>query len=85
MAEKYRLGVDVGGTFTDVVLLEDDGTATPKKVLSSPPHFNVAIKTGIEQAWKRRNCQATKCPSTLMELLLPPMRSLLDLEPKLAS
>ncbi len=54
MAEKYRLGVDVGGTFTDVVLLEDDGTATPKKVLSSPPHFNVAIKTGIEQAMEEK-------------------------------
>ena len=45
------MGVDVGGTFTDVVLLQEDGTATPKKVLSSPPHFNVAIKTGIQTEW----------------------------------
>ena len=55
MAEKYRMGVDVGGTFTDVVLLQEDGTATPKKVLSSPPHFNVAIKTGIQKVMAEKN------------------------------
>lgn len=49
MTGTLRLGVDVGGTFTDVVLLTSDGTAIPKKVLSSPPEFNAAVKAGIEQ------------------------------------
>ena len=43
----YRLGVDVGGTFTDIVLLSDSGRAISAKVLSSPPQFNVAIRDGI--------------------------------------
>jgi N-methylhydantoinase A len=47
MTGGVRLGVDVGGTFTDLLLLKPDGTAIPKKVLSSPPDFSVAIKRGI--------------------------------------
>ena len=46
MADEVRLGIDVGGTFTDVVLLRSDGTVVPKKVLSSPPDFSTAIKRG---------------------------------------
>ena len=30
----YRVGVDVGGTFTDIVLLGSDGTIHTKKVSS---------------------------------------------------
>jgi N-methylhydantoinase A len=44
---EVRLAVDVGGTFTDVVLLLPDGTAIPQKLLSSPPHFDVAVRAGI--------------------------------------
>ena len=47
MAENVRLGVDVGGTFTDVVLLKSDGTAISTKTLSSPPDYSLAIKRGI--------------------------------------
>ena len=43
----YRLGVDVGGTFTDIVVLTPEGKAYSRKVLSSPPEFNVAIREGI--------------------------------------
>ena len=49
-ARGLRLGVDVGGTFTDIVLLGPDGRAVHKKVLSSPPDFSVAIKRGIGEA-----------------------------------
>ena len=47
---RYRIGVDVGGTFTDIVLMSPAGLAVPKKVLSSPPHFNVAIRQGVAEA-----------------------------------
>ena len=47
MVEEIRLGVDVGGTFTDVVILRADGTVLPKKVLSSPPNFGAAIKRSV--------------------------------------
>ena len=49
MTQHYRLGVDVGGTFTDVVLLGSDGAAYHRKVLSTPSDFSAAIKTGIGQ------------------------------------
>ncbi len=32
----YRLGVDIGGTFTDIVLLGGDGVLFNKKILSTP-------------------------------------------------
>jgi N-methylhydantoinase A len=38
-----RLGVDVGGTFTDVVLHAGDGRTTIRKVLSTPPNYDVAV------------------------------------------
>ena len=39
MADGYRIGVDIGGTFTDVVLLGADGTLRTKKVLSTPDDY----------------------------------------------
>jgi N-methylhydantoinase A len=42
-----RIGVDVGGTFTDIVLLLPDGKVAAKKVLSTPPDFNAAIASGV--------------------------------------
>ena len=50
MAEEFRLGVDVGGTFTDVVLLGADGAAYHRKVLSTPQDFSLGIKRGIQEA-----------------------------------
>ena len=52
MALAYRLGVDVGGTFTDIVLLRSDGVAFSKKMLSTPPDFSGGITQGTEAALK---------------------------------
>ena len=41
------LGVDIGGTFTDIVLLNRDGTLFSKKVLSTPDDYSRAIEEGI--------------------------------------
>ena len=41
------LGVDIGGTFTDIVLLNPDGTLFSKKVLSTPDDYSRAIEEGI--------------------------------------
>jgi N-methylhydantoinase A len=35
----YRLGVDIGGTFTDGVLLGADGSVSATKVLSTPADY----------------------------------------------
>jgi len=41
------VGVDIGGTFTDVILLEHDGRAAVAKVLSTPDHYADAILDGL--------------------------------------
>jgi N-methylhydantoinase A len=45
-AKSYRLGVDVGGTFTDLVLVAPDGRALTRKVLSTTANYAEAIITG---------------------------------------
>ncbi len=42
----YRLGVDIGGTFTDIVLIDEQGTLYSKKVLSTPDDYSRAIEEG---------------------------------------
>ena len=44
---KYRIGVDIGGTFTDVVFLGDDGTTLTAKLSSTPDDYSQAIATGV--------------------------------------
>jgi N-methylhydantoinase A len=43
----YRVGVDVGGTFTDIVLLGSEGTIHTKKISSSAENYAQAIVDGL--------------------------------------
>ena len=45
----YRLGVDVGGTFTDLVLVSPDGITRTRKVLSTTANYAEAIVTGVRE------------------------------------
>ena len=45
-----RVGVDVGGTFTDVVLLGDDGRLVARKVSSTPEDYSRGIAEGVAAA-----------------------------------
>ena len=45
----YRLGVDVGGTFTDLVLVSPDGVARTCKVLSTTANYAEAIIAGVRE------------------------------------
>src|SRR3978361_767610 len=40
---RARIGADVGGTFTDVILQRPDGSATVRKLLSTPPNYDAAL------------------------------------------
>jgi N-methylhydantoinase A len=42
-----RIGVDVGGTFTDVILQRADGSATIRKLLSTPPNYDAAVVEAV--------------------------------------
>ncbi|RVC64226.1 hydantoinase/oxoprolinase family protein, partial [Mesorhizobium sp. M00.F.Ca.ET.038.03.1.1] len=45
---RCRVGADVGGTFTDVVLQQDDGTLRVHKLLSTPPNYDRAVVAAID-------------------------------------
>jgi N-methylhydantoinase A len=49
MRSKYRLGVDAGGTFTDFVLAENDGSIRVFKSPSTPEDGTIAIRHGLGQ------------------------------------
>ena len=44
-----RVGADVGGTFTDVLVLEDDGRVRFTKVLSTPPEYDRAVVDAVSE------------------------------------
>jgi N-methylhydantoinase A len=43
----YRIGIDVGGTFTDLVAIDDHGGATLSKVASTPDDPSVGVVEGL--------------------------------------
>jgi N-methylhydantoinase A len=45
---RARLGVDIGGTFTDLVLMLDDGTVISTKVASTPDSPEAAVLAGLD-------------------------------------
>jgi N-methylhydantoinase A len=44
----YRIGIDVGGTFTDLVAVDDFGSATLAKVLSTPEDPSIGVLDGLK-------------------------------------
>jgi N-methylhydantoinase A len=51
MAE-FRVGVDIGGTFTDIVFLAPDGRLHTKKVSSSVDNYAHAIAAGLADVFE---------------------------------
>src|SRR5687767_3389355 len=49
-SERYIVGVDIGGTFTDCVVMDDDGTVTLGKALSTPEDFAVGALHAVRDA-----------------------------------
>lgn len=48
----FRIGVDIGGTFTDIVLLGADGTIHTKKISSSTGDYAQAIVDGLHEVFR---------------------------------
>ncbi len=44
----HRIGVDVGGTFTDVVAIAPDGTETLAKAASTPADQSEGVLAGLQ-------------------------------------
>ncbi|MEC7491188.1 MAG: hydantoinase/oxoprolinase family protein [Pseudomonadota bacterium] len=47
---RYRAGVDIGGTFTDIVLAGEDGSIYAEKLLTTPDDFGRGIAEGLVMA-----------------------------------
>ncbi|WP_370617786.1 hydantoinase/oxoprolinase family protein [Mumia qirimensis] len=53
MKDRYVIGVDIGGTFTDCVVVDDDGRITIGKAASTPPDFHEGFINAIGVAATR--------------------------------
>jgi N-methylhydantoinase A len=51
---KYRIGIDVGGTFTDFLLTSEDGHSEIYKVLSTPDDPSIGLMNGLEEMAKTK-------------------------------
>ena len=60
MAEIWRLGVDIGGTFTDLVLESSNGVQASTKVLTTYDTPEDAIITGLQTVCKQVTIQPDK-------------------------
>ncbi len=49
MANSFRVGIDIGGTFTDIIFISEDGVVFTKKVLSTPDDYARGIVTGMQE------------------------------------
>ncbi len=49
----YRIGIDVGGTFTDLVAVDDGGAATLEKVPSTPDDPSIGVLDGLDLLARR--------------------------------
>src|SRR5881296_1602504 len=51
--QRYRLGIDVGGTFTDFILVRPDGSLALDKAETTPADESGGVMKGIAQLAER--------------------------------
>lgn len=56
----YRIGIDVGGTFTDFLLAFPDGTSKIYKVLSTPEDPSEGLRNGLKEMARDQNLPLTE-------------------------
>lgn len=57
-AKRHKIGVDIGGTFTDITLLLDDGTIFSHKLPSTPDDYSKGITIGVREILSANNISA---------------------------
>jgi N-methylhydantoinase A len=63
---KYRLGVDVGGTFTDVLLVEEGtGTSYRAKTASTPRDQSIGVLNGIQKVCRDAGIEMSEVAQVL--------------------
>ena len=61
----FRVGVDIGGTFTDIVLINEEGRLLTRKVSSSVDDYARAIVDGLGQVFDEAGVE----PSEILEVM----------------
>ncbi len=56
----FRVGIDIGGTFTDIVLAGEDGSVATRKVSSTPDDYGRAIVEGLGALLRETNIPAAR-------------------------
>src|SRR5688572_30655801 len=58
-SERYRVGIDIGGTFTDLVLIDDEtGERSVGKILTTPQDPSEAVEEGLLELLEREGIEA---------------------------
>src|SRR4051812_16358283 len=52
-ARRYRVGIDIGGTFSDLVIMDEDGRVSTLKVSSAPDEVVGALVAGLQDLQQR--------------------------------
>ena len=61
MSDGYRLGVDIGGTFTDLVMVDlHNGMLFDEKVLTTPDDPSLGVIKGVKKILETNNIHASK-------------------------
>jgi N-methylhydantoinase A len=53
LTRKYRVGIDIGGTFSDLVVMDEDGRVSTLKVSSAPDEVIAALVDGLRDLQRR--------------------------------
>ena len=61
----YRIGVDIGGTFTDIVLMDDSGAVLTKKISSSVENYAQAIVEGLGEVFEQNSLSGANVQEVL--------------------
>src|SRR5437764_12608021 len=59
MTGVYRIGIDVGGTFTDLVAIDEGGGTTLSKVPSTPEDPSLGVLDGLDALARRLRLERT--------------------------
>ncbi|MCZ6873360.1 MAG: hydantoinase/oxoprolinase family protein [bacterium] len=60
-----RIGIDVGGTFTDIVFLTPDDRVLTRKILSTPDDYSRSIRSGLQDIFT----QSDLAPTAVSEVM----------------
>ena len=60
-----RVAADIGGTFTDIAAVTEDGELLTWKLPSTPPNFADAVSTGIEALFRKHSIELSEIDEVL--------------------